>query len=65
MTPNVTAVSGCRGSSCGLTMAASLLPMPLAKLGADTPLASGSIATVLQDLLSVAFYLGIATLILR
>ncbi|HET9963248.1 MAG TPA: magnesium transporter [Nitrospiraceae bacterium] len=47
------------------TLVASLLPMALARLGADPALASGPVATVLQDILSVAIYLGIATIILQ
>jgi magnesium transporter len=43
------------------TLVASLLPWSLARLGVDPALASGPVATVLQDLLSVAIYLGIAT----
>ena len=46
------------------TAVASLLPWGLARMGADPALASGPIATVLQDLLSVAIYLGIATALL-
>jgi len=46
------------------TSVASLLPWLLARLGTDPALASGPIATVVQDLLSVAIYLGIATLLL-
>ena len=46
------------------TMLASLLPLGLSRLGVDPALASGSVATVLQDILSVAIYLGIATTIL-
>jgi magnesium transporter len=46
------------------TLVASLLPLGLARLGADPALASGPIATVCQDVLSVAVYLGIATLML-
>jgi magnesium transporter len=42
------------------TLVASLLPWGLARLGADPALASGPVATVLQDILSVAIYLGIA-----
>ncbi len=41
------------------------LPMALARLGADPALASGPVATVLQDILSVAIYLGIASTILH
>lgn len=46
------------------TIIASLLPLGLARMGADPALASGPIATVVQDLLSVAVYLGIATALL-
>jgi magnesium transporter len=46
------------------TIVASLLPWALARMGADPALASGPIATVVQDLLSVAVYLGIATMLL-
>jgi magnesium transporter len=47
------------------TLVASILPLGLARLGADPALASGPVATVLQDLLSVAIYLSIATIFLR
>lgn len=46
------------------TIMASLLPLGFVRLGADPALASGPIATVLQDILSVAVYLGIATALL-
>ena len=46
------------------TMVASLLPMGLDRLGVDPALASGPVATVLQDILSVAIYLSIGTTIL-
>jgi magnesium transporter len=46
------------------TLVASLLPLGLDRLGADPALASGPIATVAQDLLSVAIYLNIATALL-
>ena len=46
------------------TFVASLLPWGLARMGADPALASGPIATVVQDLLSVAIYLGIASALL-
>jgi magnesium transporter len=46
------------------TLVASLLPLGLLRLGADPALASGPIATVLQDLLSVTIYLSIATAML-
>jgi magnesium transporter len=47
------------------TVVASLLPLGLTRLGVDPALASGPVATVLQDLLSVATYLSLATVILR
>ena len=47
------------------TLVASLLPLGLSRLGADPALASGPVATVLQDILSVAIYLGIATAMLH
>lgn len=47
------------------TLVASILPLALARLGADPALASGPVATVLQDILSVGIYLGVATAILR
>jgi magnesium transporter len=46
------------------TLVASILPLGLARLGADPALASGPVATVLQDILSVAIYLSIATIFL-
>ncbi|MEW6208839.1 MAG: magnesium transporter [Acidobacteriota bacterium] len=46
------------------TQTASLLPWFLDRLGADPALASGPLATVVQDLLSVAIYLAIATALL-
>ncbi len=46
------------------TLVASLLPLWLARIGADPALASGPIATVVQDLLSVAIYLAVATMLL-
>jgi magnesium transporter len=51
-------------SSIIATLIASLLPWTLDRLGIDPAMASGPVATVLQDLLSVAIYLGIATAIL-
>jgi magnesium transporter len=51
-------------SSIIATLIASLLPWMLDRLGIDPAMASGPVATVLQDLLSVAIYLGIATAIL-
>ena len=46
------------------TIIASLLPLGLARLGADPALASGPVATVVQDILSVGIYLMIATALL-
>lgn len=46
------------------TFVASLLPIGLSRMGVDLALASGPVATVVQDILSVAVYLGIAALIL-
>ena len=46
------------------TFVASLLPIGLSRMGVDPALESGPVATVVQDILSVAVYLGIATLIL-
>ena len=51
-------------SSIVATLIASLLPWLLDRLGFDPAMASGPVATVLQDLLSVAIYLGIATAII-
>jgi magnesium transporter len=51
-------------SSIVATLIASLLPWMLDRLDIDPALASGPVATVLQDLLSVAIYLGIATAII-
>jgi magnesium transporter len=47
------------------TLVASVLPLGLARLGADPALASGPVATVLQDILSVAIYPSIATMVLH
>lgn len=57
------------GASLGVTavvatVMASLLPLGLVRLGADPALASGPIATVVQDILSVGVYLMIATALL-
>ena len=46
------------------TFVASLLPIGLSRVGVDPALASGPVATVMQDILTVAVYLGVATLIL-
>jgi magnesium transporter len=42
------------------TLAPSLSPWVLDRLGVDPAMASGPVATILQDLLSAAIYLGIA-----
>ena len=47
------------------TLVATILPLSLARSGVDPALASGPVATVLQDILSVAIYLTIATIFLR
>ena len=47
------------------TLVASALPLGLAHLGADPALASGPVVTVIQDILSVAIYLSLATMILH
>lgn len=47
------------------TLVASALPLALAHLGADPALASGPVVTVIQDILSVAIYLSLATMILH
>lgn len=57
------------GASLGVTavvatIMATLLPMGLARLGADPALASGPVATVVQDILSVGIYLMMATALL-
>ncbi len=57
------------GASLGVTavvatVMASLLPLGLVRLGADPALASGPVATVVQDILSVGIYLMIATALL-
>ncbi|OQW32845.1 MAG: hypothetical protein A4E19_05690 [Nitrospira sp. SG-bin1] len=57
------------GASLGITavvaaIMASVLPLGLVRLGADPALASGPIATVVQDILSVGIYLTIATTLL-
>ena len=46
------------------TFVANLLPIGLSRAGIDPALASGPVATVAQDILSMAVYLGIASLIL-
>ena len=49
-------------SAVTATVIASALPMALKRLNADPAAGSGPLATVIQDLLSVSIYLGIATL---
>jgi len=46
------------------TLIASCLPLLLSKMKVDPAAASGPIATVIQDFLSVTIYLGIASLVL-
>ncbi len=57
------------GASLGVTaiaatVMASLLPLGLLRLGADPALASGPVATFVQDIVSVGIYLMIATVLL-
>jgi magnesium transporter len=51
-------------TACVATVVASLLPLGLARAGADPALAAGPVATVVQDVLSVAIYLGLAASLL-
>jgi magnesium transporter len=49
-------------ASCSIaTSVATLLPRLLARLGSDPAFGSGPLATIIQDLLSIAVYLAIAT----
>lgn len=49
-------------ASCSIaTSVATVLPRLLARLGADPAFGSGPLATIIQDLLSIAVYLAIAT----
>jgi magnesium transporter len=41
-----------------------IFPWLLARLGKDPALGSGPVATIVQDVLSLAIYLGVATLLL-
>jgi magnesium transporter len=51
-------------ASCSIsTVVAMALPLAFQRLGSDPAFGSGPLATVIQDLLSIAVYLGIATLI--
>lgn len=51
-------------ASCSIaTVVAMTLPWALQRLGSDPAFGSGPLATVIQDLLSIAVYLGIATAI--
>jgi magnesium transporter len=51
-------------TGCVATVVASLLLLGLARIGADPALAAGPLATVVQDILSVAIYLGLAASVL-
>ena len=49
-------------ASCGIaTVVAMGLPLLLMRLGRDPAFGSGPLATIVQDLLSIAVYLGVAT----
>lgn len=49
-------------ASCAIaTSVATVLPRALARLGSDPAFGSGPLATIVQDLLSIAVYLAIAT----
>jgi magnesium transporter len=49
-------------ASCSIaTTVATILPRLLSRLGADPAYGSGPLATIIQDLLSIAVYLAIAT----
>jgi magnesium transporter len=63
MNPNIASVIGLTLFSTAViaSLLASLIPIAFASLGVDPAYASGPLATVLQDLLSVATYLLIAT----
>lgn len=51
-------------ASCSIaTSVATVLPRLLARLGSDPAFGSGPLATIIQDLLSIAVYLAIATAI--
>jgi magnesium transporter len=53
-------------STCAVaTVIAIVLPWLISRLGADPAFGSGPLATVIQDLLSIVIYLGIAAAILR
>jgi magnesium transporter len=56
------AVSIALFASCGIaTVVAMGLPLILVRLGRDPAFGSGPLATIVQDLLSIAVYLGVAT----
>lgn len=56
------AVALALAASCSIaTSVATVLPRLLARLGADPAFGSGPLATIVQDLLSIAVYLAIAT----
>lgn len=53
-------------AACGIaTVVAMILPWSLSKLGVDPAFGSGPLATVIQDLLSIAIYFGVAGAIMR
>lgn len=53
-------------STCGVaTGVAVVLPWLISRCGADPAFGSGPLATVIQDLLSIVIYLGIAAAVLR
>jgi magnesium transporter len=53
-------------STCSVASAvAIILPWTIDKLGSDPAFGSGPLATVIQDLLSIVIYLGIAAAVLR
>jgi magnesium transporter len=56
------AVALALAASCSIaTTVATVLPRLLARLGTDPAFGSGPLATIIQDLLSIAVYLAIAT----
>jgi magnesium transporter len=56
------AVSLALFASCAIaTAVAMVLPWALNRLGRDPAFGSGPVATIIQDLLSIAVYLAIAT----
>jgi magnesium transporter len=56
------AVALALAASCSIaTSVATVLPRLLARFGSDPAFGSGPLATIIQDLLSIAVYLAIAT----